>query len=243
VGTRAAGEAALLLLDVVDFLAVERIDYAVTGAMAVSVHGLVRASVDADVIVSLPPSALGPLGRRFAATGFQTALRRGDSDDPIAAMLVLTATHDNRVDLLSGLRGLETEAFARAVTVPFQGAMLRAIGREDLVAMEVFAGGPQHIADARHALSGAAGVIDLPLAPRLAARYGTAATAAFEELLAQRRVATTGARGGRAPLTAAPAPDPSPPARPRTAPSTGSARRCPAVPRRSRCPRAPSRRP
>jgi hypothetical protein len=184
--TRGAGEAALLLLDVVDVLGVERIDYAVIGAMAASVHGLVRASVDADVILSLPPSALGPLGRRFAAAGFQTALRHGDSDDPIAAMLVLTDTHDNPVSLLVGLRGLETAAFARVVTVSFQGAKLRVIGREDFVAMKVFAGGPQHIIDARNALAGAAGVIDLPLASRLAARFGPPAAAALEELLSER---------------------------------------------------------
>lgn len=183
---RGAGEAALLLLDVVELLGSERIEYAVIGAMAASVHGLVRASVDADVVLSLPPSALARLDRLFAAAGFQTAFRHGDAEHPIAAMPVLTDRHDNRVDLLVGLRGLESGAFARTIAVPFQGEMLRVIGREDFIAMKAFAGGPQDIADARHALAAASGTLDLPLLRRLATRYGRDAAAALEALLAER---------------------------------------------------------
>jgi hypothetical protein len=188
VRTRGPGEAALLLLDVVHHLGSERVGYAVIGAMAASVHGLVRASVDADVVLSAPASQLDRLERLFAAAGFRTELRRGDAEDPIAAMLVLTDRYDNRVDLLVGLRGLETEAFARAMAVPFQGEMLRVIGREDFVAMKVFAGGPQDIADARNALCAASGTLDLPLVRRLAARYGHATAAALETLLAERQL-------------------------------------------------------
>ena len=60
--------------------------------------------------------------------------------------------HDNRVDLLSGLRGLDRLALSRSITVPFLGGSLRVIGREDFIAMKCFAGGPQDIADAVQAL-------------------------------------------------------------------------------------------
>jgi hypothetical protein len=186
VRTRGAGEAALLLLDVVELLGAERIDYAVIGAMAASVHGLVRASVDADLVLSLPPPELSRLERLFAAAGFHTALKRGDAEDPIAAMLELTDRHDNRVGLLVGLRGLEAEAFARTIAVPFQGKMLRVIGREDFIAMKVIAHVPQEIADARNALAGSRGALDRPLVRRLATRYGRDAAAALEALLAAR---------------------------------------------------------
>ena len=49
---RGPGESALLLLDVVDVLKAERIRYAVVGALAASVHGDVRASLDADVLIT-----------------------------------------------------------------------------------------------------------------------------------------------------------------------------------------------
>jgi hypothetical protein len=58
----------------------------------------------------------------------------------------------NRVDLLVGLRGFEDAAFTRAIEVAFEGETLRVVSREDFIAMKVFAGGPQDIADAANAL-------------------------------------------------------------------------------------------
>ena len=51
--TTRSGESALLLLDVIDLLCTEGIEYAVVGALAASIHGAVRASMDADVVLSL----------------------------------------------------------------------------------------------------------------------------------------------------------------------------------------------
>ena len=47
--TRRSGESALLLLDAIEVLAREQVGYAVVGAMAASVHGVLRASMDADL--------------------------------------------------------------------------------------------------------------------------------------------------------------------------------------------------
>jgi predicted nucleotidyltransferase len=107
----------------------------------------------------------------------------GDPEDPIAALLQLTDRFGNRVDLLIGLRGLETEAFSRAIDVPFQGASLRVIGREDFVAMKAFAGGPQDMADARNALSIAGESLDVVLLERLVKRYGREAAENLQKLL------------------------------------------------------------
>jgi hypothetical protein len=101
-------------------------------------------------------------------------------------MLVLTDRHDNRFDLLVGLRGLESEAFTRTIPVPFQGEALRVIGREDFIAMKRFAGGPQDIGDACNAVAGPPGTPDLSLVRRPAPRYGHGAAAALEALLAER---------------------------------------------------------
>lgn len=109
--------------------------------MPASVHGVVRASPDADVVVSLPLSALPGLERIFQAAGFQTERRRGDADDPIGSLLEHRDEFGNRVDLLVGLRGLEDAAFAKAIEVAFEGEILRVVGREDFIAMKVFAAG------------------------------------------------------------------------------------------------------
>jgi hypothetical protein len=183
--TRRAGQSALLLLDAVEILKSEGIGYAVIGAMAASVHGVVRASLDADALLSVTVPQLGNLQQRFKSAGFATELRRGDADDPIAAVLVLSDAFQNRVDLLVGLRGLESEAFARAIEVTFQGTPLRVVCIEDFVAMKVFAGGPQDMNDARHALMAANNVIDQELLLKLGARYGRTTLEELKSLVAR----------------------------------------------------------
>ena len=110
-------------------------------------------------------------------------LRRGDSEDPIPAMLAISDQYGNRVDLLGGLRGLDPEAFTRTVTVEFHGTNLRIIGREDFIAMKCFAGGPQDIADAEEVLGTTEAPIDLDLVRRITRRFGRAAADILEQLL------------------------------------------------------------
>ena len=124
------------------------------------------------------------LDQAFKSAGFTTTLPRGDFEDPIAGMLRLRDGHKNQVDLLIGLRGLEPEAFSRAVEVPFKGSTLKFIGREAFLAMKVFAGGPLDLVDAARAVAAAGTSLDLALLRRLAAKFGRDASAALEKLLA-----------------------------------------------------------
>jgi predicted nucleotidyltransferase len=171
------------LLDVVEVLAASKVDYAVIGALAAAVYGSVRATTDADALVSASRSTLKRLERELQNRGFNVELRVGDSDDPIPAMLVVTDRHGNRVDLLAGLHGLDTTTYARAVGVPFQGTSLRVIGREDFIAMKCFAGGPQDLADAAVAFSAGGAPLDLDLLRRVTRRYGREAADALEQIL------------------------------------------------------------
>lgn len=181
---RQPGQSALLLLDAIAVLKAQAIDYAVIGAMAASLHGELRATSDADALISVTISKLASLRRLFNEAGFATELRRGDADDPIPAILLISDAHGNRVDLLGGLRGLDPQAFSRAVDVPFSGESLRVIGREDFIAMKCFAGGPQDIVDAQAALKGSQEAVDLDLLRRITRRFGRAAADALEDLLA-----------------------------------------------------------
>ncbi len=177
------GQSALLLLDAIEVLARERIDYAVIGAMAASIHGVVRASTDADVVLSLGGRKGSDLEQQFKSAGFQTEYRLGGVDDPIPAVLQLSDAFKNRVDLLVGLRGLEPDAFSRAIEVKFQGISMRVISLEDFIAMKVFAGGPQDMSDARNAIRAGGHALDLVLVRRLAKRYGRDASEGLEALL------------------------------------------------------------
>lgn len=182
--TTASGQSILLLFDAVALLNEERIDYAVLGALAASVHGAVRGTADADAVLSITVKDLRALESKFKSLGFATELREGDFNDPIPAMLVLRDAYENQVDLLAGLRGLDKETFSRAIEVPFNTETLKVLSREDFIATKVFAGGPQDIEDARVAIEVAGESLDVELLRRLAGKFGREAAISLDRLLA-----------------------------------------------------------
>ncbi len=177
------GQSALLLLDIVEILRRETVNYLVIGAFALSVHGFVRASRDADALLQISRSRIKKLQQVFEVSGFQVTLRQGDVDDPIPMMFVLGDSHGNQVDLLGGLRGLDPKVFSRGIEVPFLGDTLRFVGREDFIAMKCFAGGPQDLLDARNAYRGAEGPVDLNLMRTVTCRFGRDAADRLEQIL------------------------------------------------------------
>lgn len=176
------GQSVLLLQDVAALLDAGDCEYAVIGAMAAAVYGSVRATVDADALVSVSQAKLSGLQKSLRKAGLEVELRRGDPEDPIPALLAISDRHGNRVDLLAGLRGLDPDALGRAITLTLSGRPLRIIGREDFIAMKCFAGGPQDLVDAGEAIRSALTPVDLDLVRRLARRFGRAAADAFEGL-------------------------------------------------------------
>jgi hypothetical protein len=177
------GQSALLLLDSIEILRRETIDYLVIGAFALSVHGVVRATRDADALLQISLPGIIKLKHVFEVAGFQVALRQGDADDPIPMMLVLSDSHGNQVDLLGGLRGLDPKVFSRGIEVTFLGATLRFVAREDFIAMKCFAEGPQDLLDAKDAYLGAEGPVDLDLMRRVTRRFGRDAADRLERIL------------------------------------------------------------
>jgi hypothetical protein len=184
VRTRRAGQSALLLLDVIEVLKREKVDYLVIGAFALSAHAVVRASSDVAALLQTSYARLTKLSMVFESAGFAMTLRPGDADDPIRGMLVLADSHGNRVDLLGGLRGLDPKVFSRAIEVPFLNENLRIVGREDFIAMKCFAGDPQDVADARLAYRAAQRPVDLDLLRAVTRRFGRDAADKLEEVLA-----------------------------------------------------------
>jgi len=95
-----SGQSALLLLDVIDLLSEKKIPYAIIGALAASFYGTVRASVDADAIISLATSPLsaGDLAHLLSQSGMPAGYRRGDGDDPLQGVISVKDKYGNRVD-------------------------------------------------------------------------------------------------------------------------------------------------
>jgi hypothetical protein len=111
VRTQQAGQSALLFLDVVEILQRETVDYAAIGAIALSVHGPVTATLGVDAVVHASRRQLANLQAKFNGAGFRSELRRGDPEDPTPAMLVWRDAYDNQVELLGGLRGMDPGVF------------------------------------------------------------------------------------------------------------------------------------
>ena len=146
-------------------------------------YGVIRASRDADALLSISVPALAGLERTFREAGFHTELRRGDFDDPIGAVLTLQDSFENQVDLLVDIRGFDPEAFSRTIEVSLYGEPLKFVSLEDFIAMKVFAGGPQDIADAKNAIESALEPLDLDLVRKVAARYGADTVGSLKNLL------------------------------------------------------------
>ena len=181
------GQSTDLLVDVVTVLGAAKIEYAVIGALAVSVHGVVRASQDADAVIHATVRELGEITKTLTDMGLKTDLRRGDIDDPIPAMLLVSDKYNNRVDLLAGLKGMDASIYKRVVEVKIPGMAipLRVACREDLIAMKAFAGGPQDLLDASRCVAVAGADLNLELLRRIVAGYGRDAVANCEKLVAR----------------------------------------------------------
>ena len=179
-----AGHSALLLLDVIQVLNERQIPYAIVGAFAASFYGMVRASLDADAIISIYASedALA-LCAGLLAQGLVVEHRWGDQDDPIAAVINIQDQFHNRVDLLIGIRGMKPEIFSRTVDAKFMEATIKIVSPEDFIALKVFAGSPKDIQDVIGVLQVSTEKINLKFLKELTSQYGAQCAQKLESLL------------------------------------------------------------
>jgi len=183
------GQSVLLLLDVINILDRFHVPYAVIGAFAASFHGVVRASMDADAIISLQP---GPadvevLTDGFLRAGLKSSYRKGDLDDPVGAVINVEDNFKNRVDLLMNIRGVTEDIFSRTIKAEFMNARIRLIGIEDFVAMKIFAGSPKDLNDVAGVLKVSYDRIRMALLRELVQRYGKNALGKLEFLLRENK--------------------------------------------------------
>lgn len=180
-----SGQPGHLLVDVLQALARLSVPNAIVGGFAVSFHGVVRGTDDADAAIWLKGTSLdeGGLLRELKSSGFQAELRTGESEDPIAAVIVVHDKYGNRTDLLLGVRGMDPAASSRAVSSTLLGSPIRVIGAEDLIAMKIFAGGGQDIDDVKKVLQVTGPRLDLDLVRHLTRRYGAGEARILDRLI------------------------------------------------------------
>jgi len=138
----------LSLLDpVTGILRSRNIPFALIGAAAMAVHGISRSTRDLDfftlAVECLEPSTWMPL----AASGIEVQLRRGDADDPLAGVVRFTAADDEPIDLVVGKSRWQAGILERSREAAVEGIRVPVANAADLIALKLYAGGPQDMWD------------------------------------------------------------------------------------------------
>ena len=146
-----------LLGDVAAGLRRCRVTFAVVGAGALAVHGVVRATSDVDLLAVDVGCLDDTAWAALRATGSNVDIRRGDSDDPLAGVVRVRRGQREQVDVLVGRSPWQAGVLERAVPHTVADARVPVASRADLVLLKLYAGGPQDAWDVTELLAGDGG--------------------------------------------------------------------------------------
>ena len=117
------------------------IPHALIGAAAMAVHGVSRSTFDQDLLVTDGRVLADAFWAPLSAGVVSVNVRRGDSDDPLAGVVRLTAADERDVDVVVGKAAWQADIVSRAQRTRI-GA-LAVVERADLVLLKLYAGGSQ----------------------------------------------------------------------------------------------------
>lgn len=146
-----------LLHEVLDVLDRRGSAAALIGAVALAAHGIVRATLDFDLLSVETGLLAGEAWADLAASGAVVEIRRGDSDDALAGVVRISRAGEAPVDVVVGKRRFLEDVLARRRPLVVRGRRVPVAGGADLVIVKVFAGGPQDLLDAELLLAGEEG--------------------------------------------------------------------------------------
>ncbi len=138
-----------LLRTVTDHLARLGVPCALTGAAALAVHGLSRSTLDVDLLTTATSILSDDVWTPIAQMGPRVDVRQGDSDDPLAGIVRVSATAERPVDVVVARQRWQADAIARAGAARYLDTDIRAVTAADLVLLKLYAGGTQDRSDVR----------------------------------------------------------------------------------------------
>jgi len=120
------------------------IRHAVIGATALAAHGIARSTFDLDLFTT-DAAALEPRTWSGVASDSRVTLviRRGDSADPLAGLVRLSASGERDIDVVVGRFQWQTAVVERALPVEVAGVRLPIATPADLILLKLYAGGSQ----------------------------------------------------------------------------------------------------
>jgi hypothetical protein len=138
-----------LLEEISSILEAAGIRHALIGALALSVYGINRATVDLDLFAA-DASCLRPeLWANLRNRGIAVEIRKGDFTDPLAGVVRFKAPGENPLDVVVGKLAWQARLLERAE--PIGGT--RVVRAADLALLKLYAGGLQDAWDVQQLLA------------------------------------------------------------------------------------------
>lgn len=134
------------------FLTEAGVPFALIGASAMSAHGVVRASIDQDLLTTDLSCLLRAFWTTFQQAGAEIEIRKGDATDPLAGVIRFSAPSEQPIDVVVGKHSWQLQILKRAVAKP--GSPFPVVRAADLILLKLFAGGPQDAWDIEQLLAG-----------------------------------------------------------------------------------------
>jgi len=143
-----------LLARVSEVLKAQGIPHVLVGASALSIHGVIRSSLDVDLF-TVDRACLDPrIWDGLAAEGVGVEVRKGDPDDPLAGVVRFEVAMELPLDVVVGKHLWQRKAIERAANATFMGVDVPVLSGVDLILLKLFAGGPQDAWDIQQLLDG-----------------------------------------------------------------------------------------
>lgn len=124
--------------------------HATIGAAALAAAGVVRSSLDLDLLTLDERVLDRQFWSALVAGGVAIDVRRGDQDDPLVGVVRASAETERPVDVIVGRHAWQRRAIERARALPSGERVVRP---RDLVLLKLYAGGDQDVWDIRQLLA------------------------------------------------------------------------------------------
>jgi hypothetical protein len=137
------------VIDLVDALIEEHVDFLLVGAHALAAHGIVRGTSDVDLFVRASQDNAARVFealRRFGARLSQHGV--SEDDFTRGGVVYQLGLPPNRIDLLTQISGVSfADAIRDAVYVPFHGRAVAIPSRDTLITNKLASGRPKDLED------------------------------------------------------------------------------------------------
>ena len=142
-----------LLKHVVALLRSRSTPFALIGAAAMAVHGVSRSTRDLDLFVVARECLFPAYWDSLRTAEVDVNIQEGDTEDPLAGVVRLTAADQPPVDLVVGKPAWQAEILSRATEAEIEGISVPVADRADLILLKLYAGGPQDAWDIQQLLA------------------------------------------------------------------------------------------